>query len=106
MEALRDTNILRRWCADLVRAIDLKAFGDPILAHFATHSDAACGYSLIQLVETSSITAHFAENIGEAYIDIFSCKEFDAAKALNLCKSVFQPSCVCLHHINRGMRKA
>jgi S-adenosylmethionine/arginine decarboxylase-like enzyme len=33
------------------------------------------GYSVAQLIHTSSITCHFMDTSGDAYIDIFSCKE-------------------------------
>jgi S-adenosylmethionine/arginine decarboxylase-like enzyme len=61
---------------ELVPAIDMKAYGEPLIVHFAEHSYEAAGYSLVQLIETSAITGHFGDNNRDAYLDIFSCKEF------------------------------
>jgi S-adenosylmethionine/arginine decarboxylase-like enzyme len=36
------------------------------------------GYTLIQLIETSNIAAHFVEENNSMYLDVFSCKDFDA----------------------------
>jgi S-adenosylmethionine/arginine decarboxylase-like enzyme len=35
------------------------------------------GYTLVQLIETSNITAHFVEETNDVYIDVFSCKPFN-----------------------------
>jgi S-adenosylmethionine/arginine decarboxylase-like enzyme len=60
----------------LVSRINMKAYGDPTIVRFAEHDADKAGYSLVQLIETSSITGHFVPAHGHAYIDIFSCKEF------------------------------
>ena len=51
------------------------------------------GYSFMQFIETSSITGHFDEQKGSsnlAFIDIFSCKDFDEQKAAKFCKNYFK----------------
>ena len=47
------------------------------------------GYSAFQFIETSSISCHFDETQNRAFIDIFSCKNFDAQKATNFAKKFF-----------------
>lgn len=91
------------WSHELVKAIDMVAYGDPIIEHFATHSHEAAGYTLLQMIETSNIAAHFAENTGQVYIDIFSCKAFDNDVALAVCEKYFQPQTVNQTTINRGI---
>ena len=94
------------WSEELVRAIDMVAYGEPILAHFATHSHEAAGYTLLQMIETSNIAAHFAENIGQVYIDVFSCKAFDIEVAMGICKKYFKPTQANMHNMDRGFHKA
>lgn len=94
-------NILK-WTKELVKAIDMVAYGEPIIEHFATHSHEAAGYTMLQMIETSAIAAHFAENIGQVYIDIFSCKPYDNNVALEVCKSYFQPTEVKQTTLVRG----
>ncbi|HSX03482.1 MAG TPA: S-adenosylmethionine decarboxylase [Rhabdochlamydiaceae bacterium] len=73
-----------RFVKTLVNAIDMKAYGEPIVEHFATHDPEKGGFSLVQLIETSAITAHFVDKNGDVYLDIFSCKEF----SVEICKDV------------------
>ena len=78
------------------------AYGQLIIENFATNSYVAAGYTLLQMIETSNIAAHFAENIGQVYIDVFSCKAFDAELALGVCKKYFNPSQANMHNMDRG----
>jgi S-adenosylmethionine/arginine decarboxylase-like enzyme len=88
---VRSAEQIRRFAARLVEAINMKAYGPPVLQHFAEHVPEAAGYSLVQLIETSAITGHFCDKSGDAYIDIFSCKDFDAAVAVDVVREVFRP---------------
>ena len=90
--ALRDRDAIARFCRDLVAAIGMTAHGAPLIERFAAHDPRAAGYSLVQLIETSSITGHFAETPGEAYIDIFSCRRFAESAALAVCRRHFRPA--------------
>lgn len=85
----------------LVSAIDMKAFGEPTVEHFATHDAAKAGYSLVQLIETSSITGHFVDKTGEAYLDIFSCKEFDIELTKDVIRQFFKPKKIKIHYLTR-----
>ena len=78
-----------------VETIGMKAYGPPVLEHFADHVPEAVGYSLVQLSETSAITGHFCDHSGDAYIDIFSCKDFQADLAIDVVRTAFRPE-----HIN------
>ena len=97
-------NILK-WTKELVDAIDMKAYGEPTIEHFATHSYDAAGYTLLQMIETSNIAAHFAENLGQVYIDIFSCKTFDNQVAIDVCNKYFQFKEYNQHSIIRGFNQ-
>ncbi len=48
------------------------------------------GYSMMQFIETSTITAHFDEKGNRAFIDIFSCKTYSAKKVAVFCKKFFK----------------
>ena len=104
-ELLSDKKNILNWSKELVEAIEMVAYGEPIIEHFATHSHEAAGYTLLQMIETSNIAAHFAENIGQAYIDVFSCKAFDVEVALEVCKKYFNPAKVNMHSMDRGFHK-
>lgn len=85
----------------LVDEIDMVAFGEPTVEHFAAHNPHAAGYSLVQLIETSSITGHFVDGNGDAYIDIFSCKEFNIDTAKKVVDDFFTPNQVKTTYLTR-----
>jgi len=91
IKTIQNKDHIKKFIATLVKRIDMKAYGEPILEHFATHDPEAAGYSLVQLIETSDITAHFVDKNGDAYFDIFSCKRFDIATAENVIQEFFHP---------------
>jgi S-adenosylmethionine/arginine decarboxylase-like enzyme len=86
---------------DLVPSIGMRAYGDPIIEHFATHLPEAAGYSLLQLIETSSITGHFSDKTGDHYIDVFSCKEFNIEDAISIVKTYFNPTEIRTTYLTR-----
>jgi S-adenosylmethionine/arginine decarboxylase-like enzyme len=91
LEAIQSADVIAKFSRDLVQAIDMKAYGEPLLAHFADHLPKAVGWTLVQLIETSSITGHFCDITGDAYLDVFSCKEFDVQTVIDLVEEVFEP---------------
>lgn len=75
----------------LCREIRMKKFGPLHIEKFG--SGDLEGYSCMQFIETSSITCHFDEKkdkTNRAFIDIFSCKEFDEKKAIESCSKFFE----------------
>jgi hypothetical protein len=45
---------------------------------------------MAQLIETSLVFGHFANQSNVAYPDIFSCKEYPSKKAADFCKKFFE----------------
>jgi S-adenosylmethionine decarboxylase len=84
---------IENFARDLVQALDMTAWGKPIVAHFTHPTDQTkTGYTLVQLITTSSITAHFVEHDGSFYLDIFSCKVFDGDEVIRIVKEYFSPT--------------
>ena len=73
----------------LVKKIDMVAYGEPQIVHFG--EDNKAGYTLVQLIETSNICAHFCDESGDVYLDVFSCKPFDPDVAIQLFADYFLP---------------
>jgi S-adenosylmethionine decarboxylase len=101
IQKVSDKENIKRFIEALVRDIDMKAYGEPILEHFATHDPAKGGYSLVQLIETSSITGHFVDLNGDAYIDIFSCKPFSSETVKEVVHTFFRPASIKMHFLTR-----
>ncbi len=89
-DAILNAGKIETFCADLVAAINMKAYGEPQIVRFGDDPKVT-GYTLIQLIETSNISAHFCDNTHEAYIDVFSCVEFDVEAALECVATHFAP---------------
>lgn len=61
--------------------IMMKRYGEPQVPLFGLESPITAGYSLVQLIETSLVSAHFSPYKKAVYLNIFSCKWFDADAA-------------------------
>ena len=85
---------------ELVPSIDMIAHGEPIIEYLLP-GDPKQGYSLLQLITTSNISAHFMELDGTAYFDIFSCKEFDVEKAKSIVSKYFNPKTMRVNYLTR-----
>jgi S-adenosylmethionine/arginine decarboxylase-like enzyme len=81
--------------------IEMKRYGEPLIEKFGLAADFTAGYSLVQLIETSSITGHFSDFWGSCYINIFSCKTYDAEKAAQFTKDFFGAKEMKTHFITR-----
>jgi S-adenosylmethionine/arginine decarboxylase-like enzyme len=93
-DRISNRDAIAAFAEELVKAIDMKAYGAPWIEHFGHDLPKASGFTLVQLIETSNVTAHFCDHSGEAYFDIFSCKNFDQEIALEVIARHFEPS-VC-----------
>lgn len=88
-DTIRSEEELRRFVTELCEVIEMKTYGDMFAERFALNDIKTAGFSIVQLIETSSITGHFREEINSAYINIFSCKEFDTDVAAEFTKNFF-----------------
>ena len=85
---ISDGDYIRRFAVDLADHIHMKRYGEPIAVRFGAEPKVE-GYSLIQLIETSCIAGHFAEDTDRAFIDVFSCREFPPEDTARYCKEYF-----------------
>jgi S-adenosylmethionine/arginine decarboxylase-like enzyme len=97
--AIRCPKHIDSFTKKLVKEIDMKAYGEPQIVMFGEGNKK--GYTLVQLIETSNITAHFCEETNDMYLDIFSCKPFDKEKAKRMVEIHFQPKDMKEHYFER-----
>lgn len=88
--SIRSKEKIQDYVIQLCKLIDMKRYGDCQIIHFGTGNKE--GFSMIQFIETSSITAHFSNDNNAAYIDVFSCKEFDPALVASFTQEFFAGS--------------
>ena len=89
MEVLTSRKKLKEYVDRLCKLIKMKKFGKTLIPYFGDNAAYTKGYSLVQLIETSSITGHFSELWKTAYINIFSCLKYDQEKAKKFTKEFF-----------------
>lgn len=97
---IEDPEMIKEFAQTLVQKIDMKAYGEPQIVKFGSGDKE--GYTLIQLIETSNITAHFCDSTQEAYIDVFSCKDFDPQVVEEVIRDYFNPVRIKKGVINRS----
>lgn len=97
---IRDADRIRRYVIELCDMIGMKRFGECKVVHFG-EEERVSGYSMIQLIETSLISGHFANLTNSAYIDIFSCKPYDPEKAARFSRNFFQGKSLQIHVTER-----
>jgi S-adenosylmethionine/arginine decarboxylase-like enzyme len=85
---IRSKEHIAKFSVDLCDFIEMKRFGEPIVVRFGDDPRVQ-GYSLAQLIETSLVSGHFAEDTNRAFIDIFSCKEYAPKRAAEFCAKYF-----------------
>lgn len=95
---------IREFLKELVPAIGMKAYGEPMLEHFATHDEEKAGYSFCQMIETSNISGHFVDKNGDFYIDVFSCKDYDANTVVKIIDKYFKPRKIKTNIMKRSAR--
>jgi len=97
--AIRSKITIETFSKVLVRDIDMVAYGNPQIVHFGSGNK--CGYTLVQLIETSNITAHFVEETDDMYLDVFSCKPFDPRIVTGLVDAYFSPTAKNVFYFER-----
>ena len=89
-EKIQDAAHITAFAKDLVKRIDMVAYGEPQVVNFGSGNKA--GYTLVQLIETSNICAHFCNDTGDVYFDVFSCKPFEPQTVIQIVGEYFNPT--------------
>jgi S-adenosylmethionine/arginine decarboxylase-like enzyme len=88
--AIRSRELIRDYVVRLCDLIGMRRFGECQIVHFGEGHVA--GFSMTQLIETSLISGHFANDTNSAYLDIFSCKAYDPAIVEQFSREFFSAS--------------
>jgi hypothetical protein len=101
--AITSHDTIYNFTKKLVKDIDMVAYGEPQIVNFGSGNKA--GYTLVQLIETSNIVAHFVPDDGMGgnamYLDVFSCKEYDDQIVIELVKEFFGAKYVRPNYLTR-----
>lgn len=95
---IRDAEAIKRFVRELCDLIEMKRYGDCVVVNFG-EDERVAGYSMTQLIETSLISAHFANASNTTYLDVFSCKPYDPAVVEAFALEFFVGAS-CITHVN------
>ena len=87
-ETIRDADKIRQFVAALCELIEMRRYGDTQVVHFG-EDERVAGYSMVQLIETSLISAHFANQTNTTYLDVFSCRPYEPEVVADFAQSFF-----------------
>jgi len=88
---ITDKDHIKKFVLDTIDSIDMVAHGDMQIEYLLDGTDNE-GYSVLQMITTSNLTAHFVTKSNEGYIDVFSCKPFDKEIVISKINQYFSPS--------------
>jgi S-adenosylmethionine/arginine decarboxylase-like enzyme len=87
-ETIRDADKIKQFVIELCDLIEMKRFQDTLVVNFG-EDERVAGFSMVQLIETSLISAHFANLTNTTYLDVFSCKPYDPEVVADFAKQYF-----------------
>jgi len=99
-QMIRSAEAIKKFVAELCDLIKMKRFGETQVVHFGEEERVA-GFSMTQLIETSLISAHFANQSNTTYLDVFSCKAYDPEVVAQFAKTFFKAKRVKRQTLNR-----
>jgi len=97
-DTIRDAEKIKQFVVELCDLIEMRRFGETVVVNFG-EDERVAGYSMTQLIETSLISAHFANLTNTVYLDVFSCKPYDPAIVEDFALKFFGGS-RCITNVN------
>jgi S-adenosylmethionine/arginine decarboxylase-like enzyme len=99
-DLIRDADAIKKFVIELCDLIEMKRFGETVVVNFG-EDERVAGYSMTQLIETSLISAHFANQTNNVYLDVFSCKYYEPEIAAEFAKKFFEGNEYNMHVVLR-----
>jgi len=99
-KVITDKKKLGEFCLKLCKEIKMVPYGKPIVKRFGDGD--LEGNTAMQFIQTSNITVHCDEIYNRVFIDIFSCKTFNAPRGRAFCKKFFQAKSMKYRNTYRG----
>ncbi|WP_420453825.1 S-adenosylmethionine decarboxylase [Ilumatobacter sp.] len=94
VDRLESSVVIRTFATELCdEVLVMKRYGDPLIEWFGTADPKTAGYTLVQLIETSSVVAHFSGGRRSAHLDVFSCAPYDVVTVERFCREYFGGAC-------------
>ena len=89
LDLMQNADAIREFVVILCDRIKMRRYGDTQVVFFGDEPRVQ-GFSMTQLIETSLISAHFADASRAIYLDIFSCAPYDSEDAAKFAADYFK----------------
>lgn len=97
---IKNKRVIEGFIAELCDRIGMVAVGKPVLVHVDDLGDKN-GWTAFQMIKTSAIVAHFCDS-GDAFFDVFSCKDIDQDTVETIIYAWFSPLLMRAKKVDRG----
>src|SRR5215475_10798126 len=97
---MQDADAIREFVKILCDRIKMRRYGETQVVRFGD-DPRVTGFSMTQLIETSLISAHFADNSCAIYLDVFSCAPYEPEEAAAFAKEFFKAGYYHLKSVTR-----
>ena len=97
---MQNAEAIREFVRILCDRIKMRRYGETQVVFFGDEPRVQ-GFSMTQLIETSLISAHFADASRAIYLDVFSCAPYDPEDAAAFAKEYFKASRFALNVTKR-----
>lgn len=98
---MQDAEAIREFVKILCERIKMRRYGETQVVYFGDEPRVT-GFSMTQLIETSLISAHFADASCAIYLDVFSCAPYEPEEAARFAAEYFKAQ---TYNINVVYRK-
>ncbi len=98
---MQNAEAIREFVKILCDRIKMKRYGETQVVYFG-EDPRVTGFSMTQLIETSLISAHFADASCAIYLDVFSCAPYEPDDVAQFAKEYFKAA---MYNINVTYRK-
>ena len=97
---MQNADAIREFVVLLCDRIKMRRYGETQVVFFGDEPRVQ-GFSMTQLIETSLISAHFADASQAIYLDVFSCAPYDAEETAKFAAEYFKAGRYELHVVHR-----
>ena len=97
---MQNADAIREFVKILCDRIKMRRYGETQVVFFGDEPRVQ-GFSMTQLIETSLISAHFADASRAIYLDVFSCAPYDPQDAAKFAADYFKAAYYQVTSVNR-----
>lgn len=104
IDLLNSEAYLKDFIKSLLEKVDMVAWGEPLLMSLSCDDgfpEHLSGYSVVQLIHTSSLTVHINDLTKTMYLDLFSCKSFKNEDVIEVIEHYFKPQNIRVNFLTR-----